>query len=149
MTRTFFIASLIAVASLSAEAQTPEGPPPSELRPSQLRDTSLVTLLNAVKVLREGAAGNPLMGIRVLASWGGPVEDSDGLRSRVYVTVNLDGDELRAFELGDLFDPKIERIVTERRIPVIYLTYGLSQRLRARVEVSLSGLKVRAAPRTP
>ena len=149
MTRTFFIASLIAVAALSAEAQSPEGPAPSELRPRQVRDTSLVTWLNAVKVLREGFAGNPLMGIRVLETWGGPVEDSDGRRSRVYVTLNLDGDELRAFELGDLFDPKIERIVTERRIPVIYLTYGLSRRQRARVEVALSGLKVTGAPRSP
>ena len=147
MIRLFFLAAVVFVPASVANGQSPEGPAPSELRPLAVRDTSLVTFLNAVKVLREGSAGRPLMGIRVLESWGSPVEDTDAMRSRVYVTANLDGDELRAFELGDLWDPKVEKIITERSAPVIYLTYGSRTRERARIEVSLTGLKVTAAKR--
>jgi len=57
--------------------------------------------------------------------------------------VNLDGDELRAYQLPELLDPTLISIVAEKQDPVVYLEYGTkSERRRIRVEILPKSIRV-------
>jgi hypothetical protein len=109
-----------------------------------LGDTGLVRLLNSVEVLGDMMLGVPLRRIRVIGTWGArAAPGSDALWTQVYVTANEDGDELRAFAVGQLLDPKVDRLRTERGQPVVSLSYGLPrERKQVRTVVTMKGLSI-------
>ena len=64
----------------------------------------------------------------------------------VYLGVSDFGEvvEQRAFRLGPVYDPKVDRVVAEGHTPVVYLSYGARKhRQTARIEIDLQGLRVR------
>jgi hypothetical protein len=87
------------------------------------------------------------MSVRVLSTWGTYAGlDCDCLTSHVFVATNLDGEELRLFQLGPLLDPVVDSLVTEASKPTVYLSYGLAaQRLHLRVGIALDRLSITSA----
>jgi hypothetical protein len=127
------LVSHAAVAQSSAEGV----PSPSAIHPIALRDSARIRLLNSVAVLGEQPVGEGRAHVRVIESWGGSAELAcDCLLSRVYISVNLDGDELRAYQLPELLNPTLISIGAEKGNPVVYLEYGLKAvRRQIRVEI--------------
>jgi hypothetical protein len=109
-----------------------------------LADTGLVRLLNSVEILGDTVLGTPLRQVRVIGTRGTwAVRRSDALWTQVYITANEDGEELRAFEVGQLLDPKVDRMRAERGQPVVFLSYGLPQeRKEFRIVVSMQKLSI-------
>ncbi len=138
--------------SRALPAQTPAAPrpkgvpAPTAIAGRPVWDTSFVRVLNAPELLAEGAAGRPQLRVRVTGVLGAWAElDCDCLLTTLYIAVS-DGAEdeatLRAFRLPGLLDPKIDSLVTEADVPVLYVSYGLaSQRRIARLAVSLQGVR--------
>ena len=122
-------------------------PQPTAVRATGIPDVSLTRLLNSVKVETDGAVGVPMLNVRILSEWGQPSrQDCDCLTTRLFVAVNGD-EESRAFRLPELLDPSVEPLVAEDKKPVVYVSYGLpSHRHRVRLEISMSGVRIRPAP---
>lgn len=140
-------AAVAALGSPPALAQDtrPRGvPAPAVISIDSVADTALVRLFNSVDVLGRGAAGNPLLFIRVIGTWGPSARlDGDALTTQVYIALNDDGFDMGLYRIGPLLDPNVECIVTESDQPVIHISYGLPQtRLRARIQAALSGLNI-------
>jgi hypothetical protein len=126
--------------------------PPATLRTREVRDTALRNVVVNSEILAnkdlDKEAG---LSVRVTAIAGesssAKEEDTDAVVSWIYLSVSEFGEvvEQRAFRLGPVYDPKVDRIVAERRIPVAYLSYGARKhRQTARIEIDLTGLRVRA-----
>ena len=121
-------------------------PQPTAVRATPVGDVSLTSLLNSVKVEADGAVGVPMLSVRVLSAWGQPSRQAcDCLTTRLFVAVTAD-EESKAFRLPELLDPSVEPLLVEDKKPVVYVSYGLpSERHRIRLEVSMSGVRVRPA----
>jgi hypothetical protein len=126
--------------------------PPATLRTREIRDTALRNVVVNSEILAnkdlDKEAG---LSVRVTAIAGesssAKEEDTDAVVSWIYLSVSDFGEvvEQRAFRLGPVYDPKVDRIVAERRVPVVYLSYGARKhRQIARIEIDLTGLRVRA-----
>lgn len=109
-----------------------------------LADTGLVRLLNSVEVLGDTVLGTPLRQVRVIGTWGTrTVRGSDALWTQVYITANEDGEDLRAFAVGELLDPRVDRMRTERGQAVVLLSYGLPlERKQFRIVVTMQKLSI-------
>ena len=116
--------------------------PPSQIASSAFRDEGSLRLFNSLRVLSEGMAAHGQL--RVLSLWGPHSRlDCGCLTSNLIIAFNLDGDELSAFRLGPLLDPVVDSLATERDVPVVYLTYGLSSARRSmRVDVLADRLAI-------
>jgi len=146
MMRCILLAVLLSHASHAALAQsnTKGVPSPSAIHPIALRDSARIRLFNSIAVLGEQSVGKGRARVRVIESWGGPAELAcDCLLSRLYISVNLDGDELRAYQLPELLDPTLISIGAEKENPVVYLEYGLkTARRQIRVEILPDSIRV-------
>jgi|GEM_PF-6380766 hypothetical protein len=144
--RPILLATLLSLSSHGAVAQssTKGVPSPSAIHPIALRDSARIRLFNSIAVLGEQSVGKGRAHVRVIESWGGSAELAcDCLLSRLYISVNLDGDELRAYQLPELLDPTLISIVAEKQDPVVYLEYGTkSERRRIRVEILPKSIRV-------
>ncbi len=119
-------------------------PPPNAVVPAAVQDSDLIRLFNSVRVLGEEFAGNPGVQLRILGSWGESAQlDCDCLLTRVYVAINLDGEDLRVYRLPELLEPKVDSIVTEHDHAVAYVAYGQTEaRQVMRIEVLASSIRV-------
>jgi hypothetical protein len=124
-------------------------PLPTAVHATPIGDGSLTRLLNSIKVETDGAAGIPMLNVRILSTWGQySGQDCDCLTTRLFVVVTAD-EESKAFRLPELLEPSVEPLLTEDKKPVVYVNYGLpSARRRVRLEISMSGVRIRAAPPT-
>jgi hypothetical protein len=151
------LASLLAVVCFTARAQAQKVgiAPLSALRPAEVRDSALLNVLLNASVLAERDLDRATgLSVRVLIvpgeSGSAQTEDTDEVVSWLYVGVSEFGEvvQQRAYRVGPVYDPKIDRIVAEGRTPVVYLSYGArNTRHHSRVAVDLNGIHIQ--PRRP
>ena len=146
---TILVAGIVSVPSaLSAQAAPRQGVPvASAIRVRSIQDSALVRTLNGIEILGDSTLGIPMTRVRVIGTWGDNAgDDSDALLTRLYITVNEDGSDLRAFSLGQFLDPSLDAMSTEGETPVVYVSYGLrGERQHIRIAASISGVAVAAA----
>ena len=132
-------------------AQTVGVGAPTTLRTSEVRDTSLRNIVVNSEILADkNLLSQTGLSVRVIAiageSGSAKEEETDTVVSWVYLGVSDFGEvvEQRAFRLGPVYDPKVDRVVAEGHTPVVYLSYGARKHRRiARIEIDLQGLRVR------
>lgn len=148
----WLLGGLLFASAAAAAAQTVGIQPPTALRTRVVRDTGLVNALNSFELLGERV---PLKGsdlsVRVLSVPGESGSAKDGESDQVvhwlYVAVSEFGElpDQRLYRLGPFFNPKLDSLVAQGRIPVAFVSYGVPPRLqRARIVATLDSVRVTA-----
>ena len=149
--RPVLIAALLLAGGTSAStAQTVGVAPPASLRSRPVRDSALLNVVVNARLLAERDVERETgLIVRVSevagASGSAKTGESDAVVHWLYVAVSEMGElvEQRAYRVGPFYDPKVERIVAEGRIPVVYIAYGApTARRHARIEVDLQGMRI-------
>jgi hypothetical protein len=152
MWRIIGILLLLATVTPSMSPQTVGVGAPASLRAREVRDTTLRNVVvNSVILANKNLLKEAGLSVRVIAiageSGSAREEETDTVVSWVYLGVSEFGEmvEQHAFRLGPVYNPKVDRIVAEGRIPVVYLSYGAPKhRQFARIEIDLKGIRIRA-----
>jgi hypothetical protein len=152
MWRPVAFALLFAIRVPLLDAQTVGVGAPATLVAREVRDTALRNVVvNAELLASKNLDKDAGLSVRVIAVTGESgsaiEEETDAVVSWVYLSVSEFGElvEQRAFRLGPVYAPKVDRIVAERRIPVVYLSYGArAHRQVARIELDLKSIRIRA-----
>jgi hypothetical protein len=133
-----------------ANGQTVGVGPVSELRAQSVNDSALLNVVVNGRILKEqDLAREARLFVRVVEvageSGSAKTVGTEEVVSWIYVAVSDYGEvvEQRAYRLGPVYDPKVERLGAENRTPVIYLAYGVrGNRRRARITVDLKAITI-------
>jgi len=145
---------LLTLSATIVDGQTVGVRPVSELRAQSVSDSALLNVVVNGRLMKEqNLAREARLFVRVVEvageSGSAKTEGTDEVVSWIYVAVSDYGEvvEQRAYRLGPVYDPKVERLVAENRTPVVYLAYGArGNRRRARLAVDLKGITISATP---
>ena len=142
------VAFLVCAGAARAVAQDTTGVrgirPPSELHGTKVGQQDFRDLVLSVKVLVDTLLRVHGLGpeLRVISAWGGYAGlPCDCLTTRLFIGLN-DGEEfLVAYSLPELLDPTIDRVTTQGRDAVVFISYGLDKRRQhARIRANLDGM---------
>ena len=139
----FTIAFAMMLLATPLAGQTRPDPPlkgvlaPDQVRAHAIRTSTMVDLVNSVKVLADTDVGRPMVELRVVSVWGGPsMQPCDCLTTVVYLGINVAEGMQYAFALPELLEPVLDSVRTESTHPVVYITYGdVGARHQIRAEV--------------
>ena len=145
---------LLTLSATIVDGQTVGVRPVSELRAQSVSDSALLNVVVNGRLMKEqNLAREARLFVRVVEvageSGSAKTEGTDEVVSWIYVAVSDYGEvvQQRAYRLGPVYDPKVERLVAENRTPVVYLAYGArGNRRRARLAVDLKGITISATP---
>jgi hypothetical protein len=137
-------------------AQTVGMSPPSELHRQPVSDTAVQNIaLNSRMLIEHDFLHDPGLSVRVISiagESGSAGGESDATIDWLYVGVSGFGEAppQRVYRLGPVYSPKIDALVIESRVPVLYISYGApDRRQHARIVVTLDHLSVGLAPTVP
>lgn len=134
-------------------AQTVGTSPPSELHRQLVNDTAVQNIaLNGRMLIEHDFLHGPGLAVRVISvagESGSAGGESDATIDWLYVGVSGFGEAppQRVYRLGPVYSPKVDALVIESRVPVLYISYGApDRRQHARIIVTLDHLSVGLAP---
>jgi hypothetical protein len=151
----YLVLCSVALGVPSVSAQTVGILPPTALHKQEVHDSAIrnIALNGRVLIQRDflHGLGLAVRVVGVAGESGSAGDESDATVDWIYIGISGFGEAppQKVYRIGPMYEPSVEALVIENRLPVLYISYGApGRRERARIVATLDHLSIGLAPNT-